>query len=245
MKIAVAGATGRVGRHVVEVAEERGHEVVRIARSTGVDVITAAGLADALEGADVVIDVSTAPTPDGATEFFTTSTRNLHQYSEQAGVRRIVVVSIVGIDNFTSGYSHAKLVHEKLMLAGPVPVTIVRATQFFEFVAQLIEWGSQGGDTIGVPAGPTQAIAARSAAEALVDAAENPSDAVVNVAGPQEESMVDLARLYAAHKGITAQIVNGNDPSDPDSPLYESGELLPPPDARILGPTFKSWLAEQ
>jgi uncharacterized protein YbjT (DUF2867 family) len=242
MKIAVAGATGRVGRHVVEVAEERGHEVVRIARSTGVDVITGAGLADALEGADVVIDVSTAPTQDGATEFFTTSTRNLHQYGEQAGVRRIVVVSIVGIDNFTSGYSHAKLVHEKLMLAGPVPATIVRATQFFELVAQLMEWGNQG-DAIHVQSGRTQAIAARSAAEALVDAAENPSDDTINVAGPQEESMIELAQLYADHKGITARIVVADNSADPDAARYDSGELLPPADARILGPTFKTWLS--
>lgn len=243
MKIAVAGATGRVGRHVVDVAEERGHEVVRMSRGTGVDVITGEGLADALKDVDLVIDVSTAPTPDGATEFFTTSTRNLQQYSEEAGVRRIVVISIVGIDNFTSGYSHAKLVHEQLMKAGPVPVSIVRTTQFYEFVAQLMEWGNQG-DTIYVQSGRTQALSARSAAEALVDAAENPSDSVVNVAGPQEESMTELAQLYADHKGLTARIVRADNSDDPDAALYDAGELLPPPDARILGPTFKSWLSQ-
>jgi uncharacterized protein YbjT (DUF2867 family) len=243
MKIAVAGATGRVGRHVVAIAEERGHEVVRMSRGTGVDVITGEGLAEALQGVDVVIDVSTAPTPDGATEFFTTSTRNLQQFGEHAGVRRIVVISIVGIDNFTSGYSHAKLVHERLMKAGPVPVSIVRTTQFFEFIAQLMEWGNQG-DTIHVQSGRTQALSARSAAEALVDAAENPSDSVVNVAGPQEESMPELAQLYADHMGLTARIVRADNSADPDAALYDAGDLLPPPDARIIGPTFKSWLSQ-
>lgn len=242
MRIAVAGATGRVGRHVVDVAEERGHEVVRMSRSTGVNVITGEGLADGLKGVDVVVDVSTAPTQDGATEFFITSTRNLQQYSEEAGVRRIVVISIVGIDNFTSGYSHAKLVHEKLMKAGPVPVSVVRTTQFYEFVAQLMEWGNQG-DAIYVQSGRTQALSARSAAEALVDAAENPSDSLVNVAGPQEESLTDLAQLYAEHKGLTARIVRADNSDDPDAALYDAGELLPPLGARILGPTFKTWLS--
>src|SRR5262245_49940545 len=115
MKIAVAGATGRVGRHVVDILEGRGHDVVRMSRATGVDVITGEGLADALEGAECVIDVSTGSSPeqDAATEFFTTASRNLQEMGQQAGVERIVVVSIVGIDKFTAGYSVAKIEHER------------------------------------------------------------------------------------------------------------------------------------
>ena len=115
----MAGATGRVGRHVVEVLEARDHDVVRISRSNGVDVITGEGLAEALEGVECVVDTATGPSPEqqAATEFFTTAARNLHQAGERAGVRRIVVVSIIGCDRFSGGYNAAKFVHERAMLA--------------------------------------------------------------------------------------------------------------------------------
>lgn len=243
MKIAVAGATGRVGRHVVEVAEERGHEVVRMSRSTGVDVITAVGLAEALDGVDVVIDAATGPSPaeETATEFFTTSARNLQRYGEQAGVKRLVVVSIVGIDRFTGGYNAAKLAHEKAASEGPVPVSIVRATQFFEFVELVLAWGDQG-DVYRVNSMRSQPIAARAVAEALIDEAEQPSGAMVDVAGPQEEDVADLARRYVAHRGDDARVEPFTNTADPDTALYESGALLPPPGARLLGPTFDIWL---
>ena len=135
-RIAVAGATGRVGRHVVDVLEERGHEAVAISRSTGVDVITADGLAEALEGVEAVVDAATGPSPDQqeATEFFTTAARNLQEAGERAGVERIVVVSIIGTDRFTAGYGAAKIAHEQASLSGPVPAHILRAAQFHEFV---------------------------------------------------------------------------------------------------------------
>ncbi len=146
MTIAVAGATGRVGRHIVEVLEGRGHDVVPISRSHGVDVITGDGLAAALAGVECVIDAATGPSPDqdAATEFFTTAARNLHEAGERAGVQRIVVVSIIGTDRFTAGYGAAKLAHERAMLSGPIPVRVLRSAQFHEFVAQLVEWGTQG-----------------------------------------------------------------------------------------------------
>ena len=118
MKIAVAGATGRVGRHVVDILGTSGHDVVPISRSHGVDVISGEGLTAALAGVECVIDVATGPSPDQqeATEFFTTATANLQKVGEHAGVRRIVVVSIIGTDRLTGGYNAAKLVQEQAML---------------------------------------------------------------------------------------------------------------------------------
>ena len=135
-KIAVAGATGRVGRHVVEVLTARGRDVVPISRSTGVDVITGDGLANALAGVECVVDTASGPSPEqeAATAFFTTAARNLHEAGERAGVRRIVVVSIIGCDRFSGGYNAAKVAHEQAMLSGPLPVSILRAAQFHELV---------------------------------------------------------------------------------------------------------------
>src|SRR5918998_5214854 len=165
-KIAVAGATGRVGHHVVDILEARGHEVVAMARSTGVDLITGAGLADALEGVEVIVDAATGPSPDEreATEFFTTAARNLQEAAVAAGVQRMVVVSIVGIDRFDAGYNAAKLAQERAALLGPIPARILRATQFHEFVGQIVEWGRQG-DVSYVPKMRTQLVAARAVAE--------------------------------------------------------------------------------
>ncbi len=127
MKIAVAGATGRVGRHVVEVLAAQAHDVVPISRSGGVDVITGEGLAAALAGVECIVDVATGPSPEqqAATEFFTTAARNLQQAGEQAGVRRIVVVSIIGTERFAGGYGAAKVAHEQATLAGPIPVSVL------------------------------------------------------------------------------------------------------------------------
>jgi len=120
--------------------------VVAISRSNGVDVITGDGLPEALEGAEVVIDTSTGPSPEqaAATEFFTTATRNLQEAGVKAAVRRLVVVSIIGTDKATAGYGAAKLAHERAALAGPVPARILRAAQFHEFVEVLMGWGRQG-----------------------------------------------------------------------------------------------------
>ena len=195
-KIAVTGATGRLGSQLVDVLERQGHEVVPIARSKGVDVITGQGLAEALEGVDAVVDLATSPTPDEreATEFFTTSTRNLQEAGVKAGVKRIVVVSIIGIERFTTGYNAAKLAQEKAALAGPIPTRIVRAAQFNEFVEQLLDWGRQG-DVAYVPAMRTQVVAARAVAEAVAELLADPEPAgpTVEVAGPRPERLVETS----------------------------------------------------
>ena len=246
-RIAVAGATGRVGRHAVEVLGERGFDAVAMSRSSGVDVITRKGLDEALEGVEAVIDAATGPSAEqrAATEFFTTAARNLQEAAARAGARRMVVVSIIGIDGFTGGYSAAKLVHEREHLAGPVPARILRAAQFHEFVEQLVEWGRQG-DVSYVQKMRTQPVAARSVAEALVDLATEPGEDAaaepVEIAGPREESMVDMAALLVARRGDPVRIEAVSDPADPDSRLYESGALLPGPGAILAGPTFQEWL---
>ena len=243
-KIAVAGATGRVGQHVVDVLRERGHDVVAMSRSTGVDVITGDGLTEALVGVDVVIDTATGPSPEqqAATEFFTTAARNLREAGERAGVERMVVVSIIGIDKFTGGYNAAKVAHEQAMLAGPIPARVLRAAQFHEFVEQLVQWGTQG-DVSYVPKMRTQLVAARSVAEALADLATGSAGPPLSeIAGPREESLVEAATLLVARRGDALRIEVRSDPADPDSALYESGALLPGPDAKLAGPSFEEWI---
>jgi uncharacterized protein YbjT (DUF2867 family) len=246
MRIAVAGATGRVGRQVVDVLESSGHDVVAMSRSTGVDVITGDGLAEALSGVEAVVDAATGPSPDeqAATEFFTTAARNLQESGARAGVQRLVVVSIIGCDRFTAGYGAAKVAHEQAHLAGPIPVRILRASQFHEFVAQLVEWGRQG-DVSYVPKMRAQPVAARTVAESLADLATSAwaGEASSEIAGPREESLVDLARLFVARSGNGLRIVDVSNPADPDSGVYESGGLLPGPIATLAGPTFEEWLA--
>ena len=252
MKIAVAGATGRVGRHVVDVLKAEGHDVVAMSRSSGVDVVTGQGLALALTGVECIIDAATGPSPDqkAATEFFTAAARNLHQAGERAGVRRMVVVSIIGTDRFTAGYGAAKIAHEKAMLSGPIPVRVLRAAQFHEFVAQLVEWGRQGEVSL-VPSMRIQPVAARTVAQALADLAADPESApapgssevpMLEIAGPREENLADLARLLVARRGDPLRIEGASDPADPDRDLYETGALLPGPDAILAGPTFEEWL---
>jgi uncharacterized protein YbjT (DUF2867 family) len=252
-KIAVAGATGRVGRHAVDVLEAGGHDVVAMSRSSGVDVVTGDGLAEALEGVECVIDVATGPSPDqdAATEFFTAAARNLQEAGERTGVRRMVVVSIVGCDRFTGGYNAAKVAHERAALAGPIPARILRAAQFHEFVGQLVEWGRQG-EVSYVPKMRTQLVAARTVAEAVAELAggsapESRSSGapISEIAGPRVESMVEMAALLAARHGDPVRIEGVSDPADPDRELFEEGGLLPGPDAAVAGPTFEQWLDSQ
>jgi nucleoside-diphosphate-sugar epimerase len=252
MKIAVAGATGRVGRYVVELLRAEGHAVVAMSRSDGVDIITRKGLAKALAGVECVIDVASGPSPDqkAATEFFTTAARNLQETGKRAGVRRVVVVSIIGVDRFAAGYNAAKLAHERAMLSGPIPVRILRAAQFHEFVAQLVDWGRRG-EVSYVPKMRTQLVAARTVARALVDRATDPDSARISgpsrepipeIAGPREENLVDMAKLLVARRGDPVRIEGVTNPADPDHALYEAGALLPGPNAALAGPTFEEWL---
>ena len=251
-KIAVAGASGRVGRHVVDVLTARGHEVVSMSRSSGVDVITGDGLAVALDGVQAIIDAATGPSPDKdeATGFFTTAADNLHRVGQRAGVQRLVVVSIIGIDRLTPGYGYnaAKLAHERAALSGPIPARILRAAQFHEFVGQLMEWGTRG-DVVYVPRMRTQLVAARTVAEALADMATAPessasdSGSVPEIAGPRAETLADMAVLLAERRHDPVKIEVTDDPTNPDNDRIAVDALLPGPHATLAGPTFEEWLA--
>lgn len=248
MLIAVAGATGRLGSHITEVLKERGHGVVPISRTHGIDVITAVGLEQALAGVECIIDAATGPSPDRgeATSFFTTATRHLHEAGRAAGVRRMLVVSIIGIEKLEGGYSVAKLAHEKAALAGPIPTRILRAAQFHEFVGQQLDWSTEG-EVAHVGDVRTQLVAARSVAEALANLATAPAWALqegpaLEIAGPRPENFIDAATLLAAKRGHPAKVELGINPDDPDVEANANGALLPGPGAILAGPTFERWL---
>ena len=245
-KIAVTGATGRVGRHIVAALEAEGHDVVPMSRSLGVDVVTGEGLAEALAGVECIVDAATGPSPDyeSANAFFTASARNLQEFGARAGVQRIVLVSIIGIDRFKGGYNAAKLGQERAHQAGPIPVRVLRAAQFHEFVEVLMDWGRQG-DVAYVWKMRTQLVAAQIVGEELARLATDPGASngrILEIAGPREESLVEAAALVAARRGGPAR-VEGVDAPGPDSALYEAGGALPGPDATLAGPTFEEWLA--
>ncbi|MEU6711513.1 NAD(P)H-binding protein [Nonomuraea sp. NPDC046802] len=243
---AVAGATGRLGRHVVDVLTERGHQVVPMSRATGVDIITGEGLAEALTGAEVIIDVASwhSSDQDAATEFFRTSARNLHEAGQKAGVAQITMASIIGADKATAGFLAAKKVHEELLLSGPLPVRILRAAQFHELVGQLLDW--QQGDVAYIPALPTQLVACRTVAEELVDLAAAPAapgTPIPEIAGPRKETLAEAAQLLGARRGIKVVGVDGS--GMPDAEIAANGAFLPGPHAKLAGPTFQEWLDTQ
>ncbi|QKG27228.1 SDR family oxidoreductase [Actinomadura verrucosospora] len=248
VKAVVAGATGRLGRHVVDVLTESGHQVVPVSRATGVDIITGEGLAEALTGADVIIDVASwhASDQEAATEFFRTSARNLQEAGQKAGVARIAMASIIGVDKATAGFLAAKKAHEELLLAGPIPVRILRAAQFHEFVGQLLDW--RQGDVAYIPALPTQLVACRTVAEELVGLALDPrtparGTPIPEIAGPRKEVLAEAARLLGARRGV--QVVGVDGSGMPDAEIAADGGFLPSPHAKLAGPTFQEWLGSQ
>ncbi len=251
-RVAVTGATGRVGAPLVEILARRGHDVVPIARSAGVDVVTGEGLDRALAGVEVIIDAATGPSPDHeqATAFFTASARNLQRAGAAAGAKRIVLVSIIGIDRFHTGYNAAKVAQEQTLLEGPLPVRIVRAAQFHEFIEPLLGWTIQDG-VAHVPEMQTQLVAARAVAEALADAAEEPEiehGRITEVAGPRAERLADVAAALFATRGVPVEIreTRGGllaDPGSPEAAAYAEGAVLPNEGAKLTGPSFEDWLA--
>jgi uncharacterized protein YbjT (DUF2867 family) len=244
MNITVAGGTGTVGRHVVAVARARGHHVVSLSRADGVDTVTGDGLAQALEGADTVIDVAGIQTLNGkkAVDFFSTTTQNLLKAGTAAGVQHQVVLSIVGNHKAAAGYYAGKLAQENLVSNSNLPWTILRATQFHEFAAQMLERSSVGPLAL-VPRMATQPVAAREVAEALVDAAEaGPQGRLADLAGPERKQLVDLVRAYSQKYGPKKLIIEFTAPG----PLWRAmrnGDLLPEAGSDVGRQTFSAWLA--
>ncbi|TFB95748.1 MULTISPECIES: SDR family oxidoreductase [unclassified Cryobacterium] len=196
MRIVVAGATGTVGRHVVAVAQRRGHEVVPLSRSTGQDVSTGVGLDAALTAADAVIDVTSVASTSAAAsvEFFGAATRHLLAAEVRQSVGHHVALSIVGIDYLPLGYYAGKVEQERLVTAGPVPFSILRTTQFHEFARQVLGRASFGPIAL-VPAGLLRPIAAADVADALVAIADGTERGRHrDLRGPRDEILLDMVR---------------------------------------------------
>ena len=237
MRIAVAGGTGLVGSEVVRLLDEP----VVIARSTGVDLLTGEGLDEALEGVEAVIDV-TSTTGLRAARVLRGHDHALLEAEQRAGVRHHVVLSIVGVDRVPDNDHHrGKIRQEQLALAGPIPATIVRATQFHDFGAQVASW-TRDGDTATIPPLLVQPIAVADLAAVLVEVATGTgAGEVIDVAGPETEDLVDMTRRTLAARGETLRLVPrwGGAFS-----VTMAGEvLLPGPDARIAPTTFEDWLS--
>jgi uncharacterized protein YbjT (DUF2867 family) len=247
MRIAIAGGTGLVGRHTVAALRRMRHDPVIVARSTGVDVVTGAGLDEALDGVEAVVDVTNSPADDAsaAVGFFAASTGQLLAAEQRAGVRHHVVLSIVGVDRVEGNAHYAgKRRQEALVEAGPVPFTIVRATQFHEFAAMVVGW-TRRGDTAMVPPLLVQPVAAADVGEVLAEVASGPPlSTTLELAGPELQDLVDMARRTLLARGENVRLI----PSWRDGPLTVemAGEvLLPGPAARVAPTTFDVWLATQ
>ena len=246
MRIAVAGGTGVVGRHVVDVARAAGHEPIVISRSEGVDLHDESKVEAALRGADAVVDVANAIMVSGKKNaaFFTEVTGRLSRAGAAAGASRLVVLSIVGIDRVPGyPYYRAKVAQEEAARSGPLPLTIVRATQFHEFPGQILSRLKLG--PLGVmPVMRVQPIAARSVAEFIVQTIdEPPSPDPREIAGPEPDDLVRLARAVLRRNGSTKKIVPLAIPGSTGKAM-RGGALLPGPDAQLLGPRFDDWLAD-
>src|SRR5262245_1579972 len=193
MKIVVIGGSGLIGKKLVKNLLQHGQEVVAASPSLGVNTVTGEGLAQALAGADVVVDVTNAPSWEdkAVLEFFEMSTRNILAAEAAAGVRHHVALSVVGADRIPdSGYMRAKVAQEKLIKAGEVPYTILRATQFFEFLGAI---AGPGGDTVCVSDAPMQPLAADDVAAALADVAVGPpANGMLEVAGPESMTIAEF-----------------------------------------------------
>ena len=245
MKIVVVGGTGLIGKKVVSNLLQRGHEVVAAAPSSGVNTITGEGLAEALAGAQVVVDVANAPLWDdkAVMEFFETSGRNLLAAEAAAGVGHHVALSVVGTERLlTSGYFRAKLAQENLIKASPIPYTIVRATQFFEFVGGIAQAATEG-QTVRVPAALMQPIVSDDVAAAVADIAlAQPRNGMVELAGPEPIRQDELVRQFLSATGDPRTVVA--DASALYFGIALNDQSLTPGEKPILGPTrFADWLS--
>ncbi|OAJ61743.1 NmrA family transcriptional regulator [Paraburkholderia ginsengiterrae] len=245
MKIVVIGGSGLIGSRVVTLLSEAGHEALAASPRTGVNAVTGEGLSNALMGADVVVDVANAPSwePQAVLDFFRTSARNLGKAEVAAGVRHHVALSIVGCDRTSeNAYFVAKVAQEDAIEAAGVPYTIVRATQFMEFIGGIADFGTDNG-TVRIGDGLFQPIAADDVAALLVQAAlATPLSATVDIAGPDRAPFAEIVARYLKSVGDARQVV-----TDRDARYYggqvEQLSLVPLGDARIGRVSLDQWLA--
>lgn len=247
MRITVIGASGQIGSRVVELLTAAGHEVVGASKRTGADVLTGEGLAGAVAGAAVLVDVTNSPSfeDDPVMDFFSRSSANLVEAARDAGVGHYVALSIVGADDLPeSGYMRAKVVQERTVAESGLPYTIVRATQFHEFAEMIVASLAVGGE-IRAPKARIQPIAAAEVAATVADAAQGaPVNGIVNLGGPDKMSFAELARTVVARQGEQTPVVVDpsatyfGTPVDDDSLVTGTGAVLG--DLR-----FTDWLASR
>lgn len=242
MNITVIGGTGLIGSQLVSRLREAGHEVVASSLSTGVDLLTGAGLDEALKGADTVVNVTNSPTFDEASlDFFRTSVGHLLAAGERAGVRHQVILSIVGVDQVPQlDYYRAKALQEDLLRQGPTPYSIVRATQFFEFMDAVMTWTADD-RTVRLPATPIQPIATAEVVQALADVATaEPLNGTLDVAGPDVLPLDELGRLTLSARKDPRTVV-----TDDKAGMFAAVEgdvLIAGPGARVAPTHYKDWL---
>ncbi|MCT9078290.1 SDR family oxidoreductase [Streptomyces fulvoviolaceus] len=242
MKFAVIGGTGLIGSQVVKNLNAAGQEAVPHSQSTGVDVISGQGLEEAVAGADVVVNLTNSPTFDEASPaFFQASMDNLLAAAHKGGVGHFVILSIVGADQVPElDYYRAKVLQEDLLAAGPIPYSIVRATQFMEFIDAVLSWTADG-DTVRLPATPIQPIAAKDVAAAVTDvAAGTPLNGMRNIGGPEVFALDELGRITLSHKGDSRTVV-----TDPTAGMFAvvKGDVLTDKDAHLAPTHYADWLS--
>ncbi len=245
MKIVVIGGSGLIGKKLVNDLGQRGHDVLAASPSTGVNTITGQGLADALRGAQVVVDVANAPLWEdkAVLEFFETSCRNLLAAEKAAGVRHHVALSVVGTDRLlASGYFRAKMAQEKQIMAAQIPYTIVRSTQFFEFVGSLAQYSTEG-NTVRLPSVLMQPIVSDDVAAALADVAVGePINGTIEIAGPDRIREDELVRQFLTATGDTRNVV-----TDAHARYYgievNDQSLVPSHAPRLGSMHFAEWLS--
>jgi uncharacterized protein YbjT (DUF2867 family) len=244
MKIVVIGGSGLIGSRLVNKLREHGHEAVAASPKTGVNTLTGEGLAEALKGASAVVDVTNSPSWEDAAvmKFFETSTRNQLAYEAAAGVGHHVALSVVGTERLlASGFFRAKMAQENLIKASSIPYTIIRATQFFEFVKGIADFSTEG-NKVRLPTALIQPMAADDVASAVSRIATGaPVNGMVEIGGPEKFRLDDLARKYLAANKDPREVV-----TDPKASYYGvevSEKTLVPDDSARLGETrFETWL---
>jgi uncharacterized protein YbjT (DUF2867 family) len=245
MKIVVIGGTGLIGSKVVEKLKQKGHEAIAAAPSTGVNTITGEGLAEVLAGAEVVVDVANSPSfeDQAAMEFFQTAGRNLTAAEVAAGVRHHVALSVVGTERLqASGYFRAKLTQENYIKSSPIPYTLVRATQFFEFIRGIAQ-SATADDTVRLSHSLFQPMAAEDVATAVAEAALSaPVNGTVEIAGPDTFYMDEIVGKVLQHDKDRRQVV-----ADPQARYFgiklSDQSLVPGPNPRLGSTKFDWWLA--
>ena len=243
MKIVIVGGTGLIGSKTAPLLRSRGHEVLQASPSRGVNAVTGEGLQGALEGADIVVDVSNSPSFEdkAVLDFFETGTRNLIAAARQMGVRSYVALSVVGTDRLISnGYFRAKLLQERMIAASGLPYTILRATQFFEFVGAIADSGRRDGE-VHASSQLMQPMLSDDVAVALADAALDAPIGFRDVAGPEAAPLSDFVGRWLRKQGDGSKIVASADAPYFGAPL-ELRSLVPDEGARIMPTRFDDWL---